>query len=214
MINVVCVLKTASSSIYNEEWVYKLERAISRNLSLPYNFVCLSDVPLKCNYILLEDNNSGWWNKIQLFKPGIFDSETIYFDLDVVITKPLDALILNLQQSKNQFFMCKEPADVSNSSIMYWKTSVDKLYHTYIQSPEVFHKKYSRLPLYGDQGFISEHIEHSFIEDFLPANYIAWTSSSSLNYTDDTGIIIFTSIKSKPSKKIFADTDIIRTHWI
>jgi hypothetical protein len=132
----------------------------------------------------------------------------------VVITKPLDALILNLQQSKNQFFMCKEPADVSNSSIMYWKTSVDKLYHTYIQSPEVFHKKYSRLPLYGDQGFISEHIEHSFIEDFLPANYIAWTSSSSLNYTDDTGIIIFTSIKSKPSKKIFADTDIIRTHWI
>jgi hypothetical protein len=163
---------------------------------------------------MLDHDDLGWWSKIQLFKPELFNSKTIYFDLDIVITKPLDNLILNLQKSKKQFFMCKEPSGTSNSSIMYWNSLPNNLYNTYMQSPNTYHEKYSSLPLYGDQGYISDHVEHSFIEDVLPDNYIAWTDSSSLNATNETGIIIFTSIKSKPSKKIFADTDIIKAHWI
>jgi hypothetical protein len=214
MINIVCVLKSKPSSIYNEEWVYKLQRAISRNLSLPYKFICLTDIPLDCDHIFLDERDSGWWNKIQLFKPGLFVEETLYFDLDVVITKPLDSLILNLRNSKETFFMCQEPSGIANSSIMYWKESMDSLFVTYEKSPADFHHTYSSLPKYGDQGFISDNSNHSFIEEHLPNNYIAWTDSHALNDTVDTGIIVFTSIKSKPSKKIFALTEIIKTHWI
>jgi hypothetical protein len=212
--NVVCVLKSEGSSIYDAEWVYKLQRAVERNLSIPHQFICFSDIELDCEYIKLEENFNGWWNKIQLFNPSFFLGETLYFDLDVVITKSLDKLVTNLRNSKTNLFMCKEPDGAANSSVMYWKFSIENLYEIYKKDPELYHKKYKTIPLIGDQAFISENHNHDFIEQYLPEGYISWTDSISLNYTDSTGLIIFTSIKSKPSKKIFSCTPVIQTHWI
>lgn len=214
MINIVCVLKCKNSLIYNEEWVYKLERSIARNLSIPYKFICLTDTELTSEYALLDENFEGWWNKLQLFKPGLFIKETLYFDLDVIITKPLDDLIKNIRQSKVRFLMCKELSGTDNSSIMYWKGSKSSLYKKYIKNPTYYQEKYKDLPLLGDQAFISKNIKHGFIEDYLPVNYIAWTDAVSLNNTDETGLVVFTSIKSKPSKSTFINHPIIKNHWI
>jgi hypothetical protein len=212
--NVVCVLKSKDSSIYDAEWVYKLQRAVQRNLSIPHRFVCFSDIELDCEYIKLKENFSGWWNKIQLFDPEFFLGETLYFDLDIVITKSLDELITNLRNSTTNLFMCKEPSGVSNSSVMYWKSSIENLYETYKKDPNRYHEEYKTIPLIGDQAFISENQNHDYIENFLPNDYIAWTDAKSLNASDKTGIIIFTSIKSKPSKDIFKSTSIIKNHWV
>lgn len=212
--NVVCVLKSSDSSIYNAEWVYKLQRAVERNLSIPYRFICFSDIALDCEYIKLEENFNGWWNKIQLFNPEFFLGETLYFDLDIVITKPLDALITNLRNSNANLFMCKEPAGVSNSSIMYWKNPVENLYSIYKADPNFYHERYKTVPLIGDQAFISEHYDHEYIESILPNGYISWTDPKSLNLNPSTGLIVFTSIKSKPSKKVFSNDPIIKQHWI
>ena len=212
--NVVCVLKSKDSSIYDAEWVYKLKRAVERNLTIPYRFICFSDIALDCEYIELEENFNGWWNKVQLFNPDFFLGETLYFDLDVVITKPIDDLIKNLRNSTANLFMCKEPIGVSNSSIMYWKDSVENLYLTYKKDPNFYHEKYKIAPLIGDQAFISEHCTHEHIESILPNGYISWTDPKSLNLNPATGLIVFTSIKSKPSKKVFSNDPVIKQHWI
>ena len=212
--NVVCVLKSKDSTIYSAEWVYKLQRSIDRNLSIPHRFICFSDVELDCEYIKLEDNFSGWWNKIQLFNPDFFLGETLYFDLDVVITKPLDHLISNLRSSNISLFMCKEPAGIANSSIMYWKSPVENLYEIYKKNSNFYHEKYKTIPLIGDQAFISENYNHNYIEHYLPTGYISWTDPKSLNLNPTTGLIVFTSIKSKPSKRIFINDPIIKQHWI
>jgi hypothetical protein len=212
--NVVCVLKSKDSLIYSAEWVYKLQRAVERNLSIPHRFVCFSDTELNCENITLEENFNGWWNKVQLFNPSFFLGETLYFDLDVIITKPLDELINKLRNSSTNFFMCKEPTGVANSSIMYWKSPIDNLYELYKNDPELYHKKYKTIPLIGDQAFISENYNHNYIESFLPEGYISWTDSMSLNLNPTTGLIVFTSIKSKPSKRIFINDPIIKQHWI
>jgi hypothetical protein len=212
--NVVCVLKSKDSQIYNAEWVYKLKRAVERNLSIPHQFICFSDIELDCKYIKLEDDFNGWWNKLQLFKPDFFLGETLYFDLDVVITKSLDNLVTNLRKSATNLFMCKEPTGVANSSIMYWKSPVENLYTCYKKDPNYYHKKYNSVPLIGDQAFISENCKHDYIENILPDQYISWTNSKSLNLNLNTGLIIFTSIKSKPSKGIFINDPVIKQHWV
>jgi hypothetical protein len=212
--NIVCVLKTTGSRIYDAEWVYKLQRAIERNLSIPHRFVCFSDVKLNCEFITLEENFNGWWNKIQLFNPNFFLGETLYFDLDVVITRSLDKLVADLRNSTTNLFMCKEPAGVANSSIMYWKSPVESLYEIYKKDPTYYQEKYKTVPLIGDQAFISENHDHDYIEKFLPKGYISWTDAKSLNLNPSTGLIVFTSIKSKPSKRIFINDPIIKQHWI
>jgi hypothetical protein len=212
--NVVCVLKSKDSTIYDAEWVYKLQRAVERNLSIPHQFVCFSDIALDCKYIELAEDFSGWWNKIQVFNPEFFLGETLYFDLDVVITKSIDELISNLRNSQSNLFMCKEPTGVSNSSIMYWKSPVENLYEIYKKDPILYHEKYKTIPLIGDQAFISENYTHDYIENYLSEGYISWTDSKSLNLNSNTGLIVFTSIKSKPSKRIFINNPVIKQHWI
>jgi hypothetical protein len=212
--NVVCVLKSEGSSMYDAEWVYKLQRAVERNLSIPHQFICFSDIELDCEYVKLEENFNGWWNKVQLFNPDFFLGETLYFDLDVVITKSLDELVTNLRSSNASLFMCKEPAGVANSSIMYWKSPIENLYEIYKKNLNFYHEKYKTMPLIGDQAFISENYNHDYIENFLPEGYISWTDPKSLNLNPSTGLIVFTSIKSKPSKRIFINDPIIKQHWI
>lgn len=213
MINIVCVLQSINSKLYTAEWVYKLERAIARNLSLPYKFCCYSDIPLLCNYVLINSANTGWWSKMELFNASISQNSVLYFDLDVIITKPLDELVLNLQKSSDNFFMCHEPEGYANSSIMYWKDCPTHLYNTYSLNSNKYHEQYKKLPLLGDQGFISEHVKYNFVEQLINPDFIAWTSNTELNNNQNTGLIVFTSKKSKPSKPIFKDNEIIKANW-
>jgi hypothetical protein len=212
--NVVCVLKSQNSSIYNADWVYKLERAVNRNISIPHRFICLSDIELECNFLKLKNDFNGWWNKIQLFDPEFFLGETLYFDLDVVITKPLDKLIHKLRNSESSLFMCQEPGEIANSSIMYWRENYSEIFSTYISNPTYYQKKFNTFPLIGDQAFISNMRNHRYIESLMPSGYISWTDPKSLNLNPNTGLIVFTSIKSKPSKRIFVNDPIIKQHWI
>lgn len=63
------------------EYVEKLRAMVSRNLTQPHRFECLT-----------ESDKPGWWAKVDLFEPGRFDGRVLYLDLDTVIVGPLDAL--------------------------------------------------------------------------------------------------------------------------
>ena len=82
------------------EYVEKLRRMVARHLSLPHVFTCLTDYGPVGNehgdaptfFIALPPGLRGWWNKIVLFRPGLFEGRVLYLDLDSVITGPLDPL--------------------------------------------------------------------------------------------------------------------------
>jgi hypothetical protein len=67
---------------------------VARNLAIPHKFVCYTDDPkgLRCKTLPLPKGFEGWWNKIYLFKPGLFTGKCLFLDLDVVVTHSLDAL--------------------------------------------------------------------------------------------------------------------------
>ena len=90
------------------EYVKRLQSMVARHLHQPHRFECLQpDVGL-----------TGWWNKIELFKPGRFEGRVVFFDLDTVIVDSIDALvadkgILHLKHwgwTRNDY----------NSSVMVW----------------------------------------------------------------------------------------------
>ncbi len=93
-IAVLCVLKSGGD--YDVTYVEKLRNMVARNVTIPYRFVCLTDMPVSCcQTISLKDNLPGWWSKIELFRPGLVSADRIiYFDLDTIIVGNIDEFLL------------------------------------------------------------------------------------------------------------------------
>lgn len=68
------------------EYVGKLQRAIERNLTIPHQFVCLTEWEL-------GQDLKGWWVKMLLAEPGRFSGPVLYMDLDCVVTANIDHLV-------------------------------------------------------------------------------------------------------------------------
>jgi hypothetical protein len=66
---------------------------VARNLTVPHRFVCLTDVTdVTCERIALTTDWPGFYAKLELFRPGLFHGPVLYFDLDTVIHRNIDAL--------------------------------------------------------------------------------------------------------------------------
>ena len=96
MYNFVCV---CYGDKYSVEYVQKLYNMVKRNTTLPINFVVFTD-HVKMHKMVEGDIDirkfpetdlQGWWNKLQLFHPDVnLPGDTLYTDLDVVITDNID----------------------------------------------------------------------------------------------------------------------------
>jgi len=83
---------------YTEMWVEKMRNMVARNMTVPYEFVCLSNIPFKMKgvkVIPLKYNLPGWWSKLELFRNDlpIGRGRVLYLDLDLVILSSLDPFI-------------------------------------------------------------------------------------------------------------------------
>lgn len=98
MITVLCV---RISNRYGPEYVERLRNMVSRHLTVPYEFVCLTDQDVEIegvrNILIGRQNYSRlWWHKVHMFDPGLgIRNRILYFDLDVVIHNNLDKLVKN-----------------------------------------------------------------------------------------------------------------------
>lgn len=94
MLTVACV-EHGNYEGHGLEYVARLRASVARNLKMPHRFVVLTDRPglyRDHDAILLPLGLSGWWNKLALFRPGMFEGRVVYLDLDVAIVGPLDGL--------------------------------------------------------------------------------------------------------------------------
>ena len=105
-VNILCV---KWGTKYGPDYVNKLAGMVRRNMSRPYRFVCLTDDttgidpaiethPLPAIGIPEFDAATGWtrlhgWLKVTVFAAPLYDltGPTLFLDVDIVITGPLDA---------------------------------------------------------------------------------------------------------------------------
>jgi tetratricopeptide (TPR) repeat protein len=136
MLSVICV---KWGTKYGPEYVLRLFAGVSRNLSLPFKFVCFTDdvsgleqeEGIHC--LPLEDGWNGWWNKASLFSATFpLQGRILYIDLDTVVTESMnqmaayrgDFAILSTKGIDNEG---KDFSNGYNSSILMWSAGSHKL---------------------------------------------------------------------------------------
>jgi hypothetical protein len=209
MINVVCVLRQGGKVGYDATWVEKLKNSVARNLTLEHKFVCLSDVTVPCERVPLIDSGPGFWAKLELFRPGLFQDPVLYIDLDTVICNNLNDVVDYIKDQP--FVMLKETdKNVVSSAIMWWQGDHSYLWERYTStSVNVLKEQYSKMPRYGDQAFIEDYTKHTLLQQHIPESWIGWSSQRKIS--TDTKILIFRKVSQKPSTML--DHPLVQQHW-
>lgn len=217
MLTVACVLRSGGKVGYDATWVQKLQNMLQRNITRPFEMVCLSDVPVPCRRINLEEVGTGYWAKLQLFKAGLFSGPVLYFDLDTVICGNLDSLIDQLTAQKEFVMWHDDYYKLSSSAIMYWNGDYSFIYDRYCQQPDYYHQRYSTTNqgterLVGDQAVISSMVPHVFVNNFVPESWIHVVTKDDTRF--DLGqcrILIFRKPNNKPHTQ--PDHMLVKEHW-
>lgn len=102
-INVICV---KWGDKFSSDFVNRLHTMVQRNLTYDFDFYCYTDdesgIKEEVNIIKIPEDNTleVYWNKVPMFKKGMFEGMCLLFDLDVVIQNNIDELIDCYQEGK------------------------------------------------------------------------------------------------------------------
>ena len=82
---------------YNCDYVNKLYKGVSKNCTIPFEFVCLTEdargIHEDIKILPLPDNLEGWWCKPYIFSNDLpLNGTILYMDLDVIIADNIDKL--------------------------------------------------------------------------------------------------------------------------
>ena len=172
---------------YGNEYVTNLKAGVERHLTVPHEFVCITDAPIdgiKC--IEAPDNLPGWWCKIFLFKPGLFPQGAFYLDLDVVVVGDLTPAT-----QVTEFTLIKDwwlPG--FNSSVMRL-TGNEDLWDKF--DPNARAKYYM-----GDQHFISEMMPDA--ETFPPEWFPSYKANRCQDGPPNDAMAVIFHGEPKPSQ--------------
>ena len=223
MVNVVCV---KWGDKYSSEYVNNLYSMVSRNLSREFRFVCFTENPEGIKpgvevFPFEDDYLPGWWNKVSLFKPRLFDLEgtTLYLDLDVVIVDSIDCFF----DQPGQFciirdWICEMATrrdDMWNSSVFRYEIGdMSHVWNDFKPKWKRVLKKYR----WGDQKWITEKIPNATVWDKEWCRSFKWCCSSGDNVShpiipSNSKIIVFNG-HPKPHEAISGFKKYGPSRWI
>ncbi|WP_339617206.1 hypothetical protein [uncultured Gilvimarinus sp.] len=150
---IACVLKQGPE--YKPCHVYALADSILRH-NPGAQIGCLTDVALSHPAITalpLRHGWQGWWSKLELFRPGLFDGPTLYLDLDTVVTGKLPPIGPRFTMLPNVY----RQGDYG-SGVMSWQRAPVHLYQRFAEAPAQFMRQYKTAAQWGDQAFVRDHL--------------------------------------------------------
>jgi len=155
----ITVLCVRFGNKYGISYVEKLRNMVKRHLTMPYEFVCLTDdpTPIKDVRLIVQKNSGyarGWWHKVHMFDPNLpLTGRILYMDLDVVVCGNLDKLVttyqhdfLGIRDFNRKYY--KNWKNL-NSSVMSWVSGTQT--HIWNQFCD---SKQTAMRLHGDQDWI------------------------------------------------------------
>lgn len=183
---VVCVLKTGdfynrnTKVNYDSKYPLWLKRQCEKFITIPFKFVCLTDLDSLegVDTIKLKHNFPGWWSKMELFRPNLFETKNIfYLDLDTVLTGNIDHIIkYNHKFTTLRYISSKNPkTDKIGSGLMAWSVDLSFLYDKFVANSAIYIEEYKTQDKWGDQGFIYHHCKGmQKFQDIFPDQIVSW----------------------------------------
>ena len=134
MATLITVLR--SGGRYDEVWVERLAAGLRRAAPDFDRIVCLTDRPFDVagvETVPLQHNWSGWWSKMEAFRPGLCTGTVVLCDLDTVFAGDASALAIPGLAAMEDYF---HKGRVS-SAVMRWQGSeLAFLYKQFAATPE------------------------------------------------------------------------------
>ncbi len=172
MLTIACVLRSGPE--YRPEHVAALRDGVSKHLTLPHRFVCLSDAPVPCERIPLIHKWPGYFAKLELFRPGIFDGPVFYIDLDSLLVGSLDAVV----GAEHRFTMLRDFywPECPASGVMAWSVDLSGIYRSFVRNSEPNRRANITRGTAGDQGVIALRtpVAPEFFQDRFPGQMISY----------------------------------------
>lgn len=155
------VITLCTGDKYPLEYVEKLQRAVSQNLTLQHEFVCV-----------MRSEFPGWWGKIEMFKR---EGPHLFLDLDVVITGSLDDLCHTDAEIRTGLNWAQSGHGGCQSSVMYWENA-RKIYDWFRPERITWPPVSSPGVLWGDQEWITEMRDDKAltVDYFDPAHLVSY----------------------------------------
>ena len=118
----MCVINGTEGHLHTRLRV-KIEKYDSKKLQKVPTFHCLSNVKLPIATIPLKHNWIGWWSKVELFRPNLFNGSVFYPDLDIIICKNFEYILDKLDYKILHMIkkVLNPTSGNANSSIMSWQ---------------------------------------------------------------------------------------------
>lgn len=149
MLTVACVFKTGGD--YEPAHVAALRASVERNLTLPHDFVCLTDSRHVAGHTLpLRHGWPGWWSKLELFD-GRLGGDVVYLDLDTIAVGNMNGIALGHRFTVLENFWA---TDRIGSGLLAWSVDLRHVYDKFALRPDAFMHEYVTTEKWGDQGFI------------------------------------------------------------
>jgi hypothetical protein len=183
-----------------QEYVGKLRRAVSRNLTVPHNFEVITEYDL-------PSGRKGWFNKLHLLE--MFDGPVLFLDLDVILTGNIDHLVEIARGDTSRIWARDDwsypvtnprygKEATINSSVMLWSGRKD------MAGAERLIPK-----THGDQGIITQLFWPHGI-GLLPGDSIKSYKYDVRNGKEPGPVTVF---HGEPKPHEVRD-DLVKHHWI
>lgn len=185
-----------------ESEVHTLKRQVDRHLSVPHEFVCITESAIDGVQTQTPYNNlQGWWQKVTLFSDSVSRTRNLWLDLDVTITQGIDALVEPLRGS--QLRIAKNWAQSGHggcqSSVMYWEGDSARVIY------DEFDPQYASWPprtdmffpngqmAWGDQEWVTvlRDTQRLQVEYFDPAHVISYKYHCQAGLPPDSLVQVF-----------------------
>jgi len=148
----VCCLNHGTK--YDPEYVRVLKSMVGRHLTIPHDFLVVTDSPSKyprLNTVPPPKGLPGWWAKLGFFQEGAYqlEGDILYFDLDVVIRENIDCLAT----VPGDFTIQRDYTSRMNFNSSVFKLKVGSRVHVWTDfSPR--HMRRNGGKFHGDQDWI------------------------------------------------------------
>ena len=188
-LSVVCV-QTGNYLGRGAEYVHKLRLAVKRHLTLPHKFYVVTDdaASIYPGMTVKPSALPGWWEKLRLFKPGMFpDGRVLFLDLDTLITANIDEIArFDVPFATLRDFW--RPNGLG-PAVMIWHTDVN------LGIWEAFEKSGKMNDPRGDQGFLESIDDGRFrqyiLQDVFPGCFASYKTHCTNGLPDGVSVVCF-----------------------
>lgn len=175
MLTVATVFKPGNG--FTADYVYRIQAGAAEHCKAPHRFVCLTNERLRgVETIPLIRGRAGWWNKLELFRKGLFDDYVSYFDLDTMLVGDVTDIVEHERPFLGLSDFSAKRASKFASGFMGWNGRFDfsALDECFTQHDvEAYSQSYDR---WGDQAYIAEHIDAriELTNDVFPGRFVSY----------------------------------------